>query len=345
VNLPRLLLRLLLGRRLPRTRGTLAVPSLRGPVRVRRDRWGIPHIEAGDDLDAHFGVGFCHGQDRAFQLEVLLGTVRGTLAELIGPAGLPVDRLSRRIGFFHAAGRQWPVLDADVRAMLEAYARGVTAGATLGSPRRAHEFVLLRAGPTPWTPLDSVGMLKLVSFTLCSNWDVELARLQVLAYDGPEALAAIDPAYPAGHPVTAPPGQAAGPALDRLAEELGAFLSIARPGGGSNNWALGPGRTATGRPLLANDPHLDASLPPHWYLTHVRTPSWAAAGATFLGGPAVVAGHNGHAAWGVTAGLVDNTDFFREQVGPDGASVRAGDRFVPCPVREEVIRGRGGDRP
>lgn len=341
MNLSRLLLRLILGRRLARTRGTLIVPGVRAELAVHRDDWGIPFIEAGDEADAYFGIGFCHGQDRPFQLEVLLRVVRGTLAELIGPAGLPVDRLSRRVGFHHAAKEQWGVLDADIRAMLEAYAQGVQAGATLGLPRRPHEFVLLKSQTTPWTALDSLGMVKLISFTLSSNWDAELARLKVLLADGPKALAALDPAYPEWHAVMSPPGQAAGPAADRLADDLAAFAALTPIGGGSNNWAMAGTRTATGRPLLANDPHLDASLPSHWYLTQVRCPQWAVAGATFVGGPSVLAGHNGHAAWGLTAGLVDNTDLFRERIGPDGASVREGNRWVACPIREEVIHVKG----
>jgi penicillin amidase len=343
VNLPRLLLRLLLGHRLPHTAGTLSIPGNRASLRIHRDHWGVPYIEAQNDADAHFGVGFCHGQDRAFQMEMLLRLVRGTLAELVGPAALPVDRLSRRIGFHHAAGQQFAVLDSEVRETLEAYSHGVTAGATLGLPRRPHEFALLRSRPSPWTPLDSLGFIKVISFTLCANWDSELARLRVLRTDGPEALAALDPAYPEWLPITSPPGQAAGSGLARLSEEISAFLAVTGAGGGSNNWAVAASRTATGRPLLANDPHLSAGLPAHWYLAHVRTPEWAAAGATFPGGPNIVAGHNGHAAWGVTAGLIDNTDLFREQIGSDGCSVREGDRFVPCPVREEVIHVKGGE--
>ncbi len=317
------------------------MPGLHSTVRIHRDRWGIPCVEADSETDAGFGIGFCHGQDRAFQLEVMLRVVRGTFAELVGPPGLPVDRLSRRIGFLHASRQQWAVLDADIRAGLEAYAAGVNAGTGIGLPRRPHEFVLLRSRPTPWEPTDSLGVLKILSFTLATNWDSELARLHVLTKDGPEALAALDPAYPHWHPVTVPPGQAAGPAFDRLEAELGAFESVTRSGG-SNNWAVAPARTATGRPLLANDPHLNAVLPPHWYLAQARAPGYAVAGATFLGGPVVLAGHNGHAAWGVTAALVDNTDLAVEQIGPDGASVRVGDGFVPCTVREEVIRVRGG---
>jgi len=357
VNLPRLLLRLL-GRRLPRTQGTLRVPGLQAAVRIHRDRWGIPHIEADNDLDASFAIGFCHGQDRAFQMELFLRAVRGTLSELVGSEALPVDRLSRRIGFHRAAAAQWPLLDAELRATLEAYARGVSLGSgatrpaagVTGLPRRPHEFVLLRSQPTPWTPLDTLGVVKLISFNLASNWDIELARLKVLLEDGAGALIALDPAYPSWHPVTAPPGQQAGPMregsgtspIDRLREELKIFYAFFSIKGGSNNWVVAPSRTATGRPLLANDPHLDARLPPHWYLIHVRTPHGSVAGASFLGGPAVQAGHNGFAAWGVTAGLIDNTDLFREQIGPDGCSVRQGDQFVPCEVREEIIHVRGG---
>ncbi|MGH7171936.1 MAG: penicillin acylase family protein [Gemmataceae bacterium] len=341
MNLPRLLLRLLLGRRLPRTQGSLRVAGLKSRVRIHRDRWGIPHIEADSERDAAFAIGFCHGQDRAFQLELLLRAVRGTLSELVGRDALPIDRLSRRIGFHRAAAEQWPLLDAEIQAGIEAYAHGVAAAATQGLPKRPHEFVLLRSQPTPWTPLDSLGVVKLISFTLASNWDIELARLKVLLADGPEALAALDPAYPIWHPVTAPPGQQAGLVVDRLREELEIFSTFFRTGGASNNWAVAASRTATGRPLVANDPHLDARLPPHWYLMHARTPRGSWAGANFLGGPAVQAGHNGVAAWGVTAGLIDQTDLFLEQIGADGRSVRQGDGFVPCPVREEVIAIRG----
>jgi penicillin amidase len=342
LSLARFVLRLLLGRRWPVTRGTLRVAGARAPLRIHRDRWGIPCIEADSELDAQFGVGFCHGQDRAFQLELLLRVGRGTLAALVGARALPVDRLSRRIGFYHSAAQQLPVLHPDVRALLESYAQGVCAGATTGCPRVPHEFVLLGGKPTPWTALDTLAFTKLVSFTLCANWDAELARLKILCADGPEALAALDCSYPEWQPVTAPPGRPAGAAVDYLAADLAEFLAVARPAGGSNNWAVAPWRTATGRPLLANDPHLDAGLPAHWYLAQTRTPQGAVAGATFVGGPTFLVGHNGQAAWGLTAGLIDNTDLFIEQIGPDGASVRQGDAFVPCAVREELIEVKGG---
>ncbi len=317
------------------------MPGLHGRLRIHRDRWGIPHVEAEDERAAFFGLGFCHGQDRAFQLEVLLRVAHGTLAELVGPAALPVDRLSRRIGFLHSARQHWPVLSAEMRDQLAAYSQGVNAGHSLGLPSRPHEFVLLGGRPTTWEPLESLALVKLVSFTMASNWDVELARLKVLREDGAGALLALDPSHDPDHLVTTPPGARAGPALDHLAHDLKVFAGVVQPGLASNNWAIASWRSSTGRPLLANDPHLEASLPSHWYLAHLHTPQWSLAGASFVGGPAVFAGHNGHCAWGVTAGLVDNTDLFREEIGPDGASVREGDRWVACGVREEVISVKG----
>src|SRR5262249_47876711 len=152
------------------------------------------------------------------------------------------------------------------RETLLAYSAGVDAGRSAGSPRLAHEFSLLGARPSPWTPADTLAITKVLSFTLCANWDSELVRLKVLSTDGPDALRALDTVYADWPPVIDPPGEKAGIALDRLADDVGHFLSLVKPGGGSNNWVISAARTATGRPILANDPHLDASLPAHWYL-------------------------------------------------------------------------------
>jgi penicillin amidase len=148
-----------------------------------------------------------------------------------------------------------------------------------------------------------------VSFGLAGNWDMELGRLRVLERDGPEALRAVDPAYPAWLAVTAPPGRPAGTAADRLAQDMAALSALAG-GGGSNNWALSGARTATGRPLVANDPHLSPTLPAFWYLVHVRTPEWQVAGASVVGAPGWAVGHNDSVAWGVTNSGADVVDLY-----------------------------------
>ena len=345
LDLARRLFRLALGARLPLTSGTTTVGGIQRPVTIRRDAWHVPHIEAATDDDAFYGLGFCQGQDRAFQIETFKRVARGTLSILVGETGLAIDRLTRRLGLHHRAADQLANLRDDLAQRLEAFAAGVTDGVTVGSPRPAHEFTLLRAEPTPLTARDVVAMLKLHSFLLAGNWETELARLQVLVEDGEEALRALDLTYAAHLPVTAPPGRSAGPAVERLATDLAALRDRLGLQGASNNWVVAGSRTASGRPLVANDPHLPPTLPPLWYLAHLSTPDWSLVGAAFAGTPGVAAGHNGHGAWGVTAAHSDNTDLFLEEIVGDDA-VRddgATDGVARCEVRREVIAVRGGE--
>ena len=267
MSLRKLIFRAIFGARLPYSRGSLRIPGLDKPVTIRRDKYGIPCIEAETEHDAHFATGFVQGQDRGFQLETLLRIGRGTLAELVGPGGLPVDRMSRRIGFARSAAAQMEVLDADVLASLAAFVAGVNAGHTLGVPAKPHEFALLGGTPTPWTGPDVLATLKLISFSLPGNWDVELARLRMLRADGQSAVEALDPSW---HDV--PAGSIGSAALDALARDLGQFQEYVSTGGGSNNWLIAGSRTASGKPILANDPHLRPDIPPPWYLLQVRTP-------------------------------------------------------------------------
>jgi penicillin amidase len=332
-----------LGKRLATTNGSLAVDGLIDAIQIGRDRFGIAYIDAANDADAWFGLGFCHGQDRAFQMEGLLRATRGTLAELVGADALPIDRLSRRIGFHRSAVAQIDSLDKDVADLLEAYARGAYRGATLGGKKLAHEFALLRSEPTPYEAADVLALMKLMAFLLASNWDAELVRYRMLTEDGSEAIKALDPTYPEWLPATVPPGVPAGQATDNLLSDLEFFGKVVGLGGGSNNWAISGSRTASGRPIVANDPHLQPSHPSHWYLARVSTPQWSVAGAGLVGAPGIPVGFNGHCAWGVTAGLTDNTDLFLTDISADGNSVRVGGDLVKCETVTESIKVKGSE--
>lgn len=329
----------LLGRRMPRTRGEMVVNGLDAAVTIARDRWGIPHVTASGDADAWFALGFCHAQDRAFQLELLVRAGRGTLAELLGAPALPVDRLSRTLGFRRTADRQEPMLDADIAATIAAYVAGINAAAAHGP--RPHELALLRSGRTAWVVADVLAFGGLQSLTLAGNWDAEIGRLAVLEADGPEALAAVTRPYAEWLPVTMPPAGTAGPALDRLTADVEALRDLVGGAGASNAWALAPSRTATLGAILANDPHLAPDVPAPWYLAHLATPEWEVAGATFVGGPAFPSGHNGHAAWGITAGCTDSADLFWEELSLEHGTARGPDGPEPFSVIRESIAVRG----
>jgi penicillin amidase len=355
----RFLMRLLLGKRLPITDGELRVRGPRAAITVRRDKFGVPHIDARSLEDAAFAVGFCQGQDRAGQLEVMWRLARGRMAEWVGPVALIADRVARRIGFRRSAEARLPTCAPEVRATLEAFALGVNAGATAGLPKKPHEFAIVGGEPSAWDAADVLAVLSLQSFMLPSNWDVELARLRILLGDGPEALRALDPAVCSAYQSASVrenegENRASGllshtltpshphTALDALLADLAALQAHLPRGGGSNNWVVSGARTASGKPILANDPHLAPTCPPPWYLQHVRTPDWEVTGAALAGTPVVSIGHNGFCAWGVTAGLIDNSDFFLETLSTDGRSSREADgSFKPCEVVRETIRVKG----
>jgi penicillin G amidase len=338
-------LRVALGARRPLISGRLAVDGLRGEVVISRDRFGVPYVRAAGEHDVWFGQGFCHAQDRGFQLEAVLRVGRGTLAELVGPPAVAVDRFTRRVGLHRAARRHLPRLGDTARATIEAYAAGINAAHAGGAAPVPHELALLRARPSAWTATDVLAYVNLQALSLNGNWRTELGRLRLLAADGADALRDLDAACRrpgAVDPALAAAAMDVSTALLADAEAVTGIVPAAA-GGGSNGIVVAGARTASGRPIMANDLHLPPGVPSPVYLVHLRTDDWAAAGGSFVGAPGVVLGHNGTAAWGLTAGLVDLADLFIEELGEDGVSVRQGGEDVPCRVERERIAVRGAE--
>jgi penicillin G amidase len=272
VGLSRLLFRSL-GRRLPVIDGELEHDGLQASVTIRRDRYGVPYVNAGNDYDAWFALGFCQGQDRSFQLESIVRSVRGTLSEAIGVQGLSVDRLSRRVGFKRAAEEHLGDLDDDVREMFVAFAAGINAGREIGLKRAAHEFSLRRIDPTDWTASDALGYLKFMSMVISTNWAEELARYQILIRDGIDSLDVLEPGSKANLTVTNPPGETAVESTITLLDEARSVIrELGIEADGSNNWVVSGSRTNSGNPILANDTHLPPVLPTQFYLAHLRAP-------------------------------------------------------------------------
>lgn len=324
---------------LPKLAGELEVPGLERPVRVSRDAHAIPTVRAETPRDAWLAMGFLHGQDRLWQMEFgrLLG--RGRLAEVLGAAALPFDRFLRTLGLARRADAAATRLSPGSAAALEAYAAGVNAAIARFGRVLPPEFLLLRHRPEPWRPADSLLFLKVMALDLSGNWREELLRARLARRLTPEQVAQLWPGAPPGSPATLA-GLAELP-LDALA----AALPDEPPPGavGSNVWVAAGARTASGLPLLANDPHLRLQMPGIWYLAAIEAPGLSAIGATLPSLPFVVLGRNADVAWGFTNTGSDTQDLFLERVDPaDPGRYLTPEGSAPFERREETIRVRGG---
>ncbi|MGH9960873.1 MAG: penicillin acylase family protein, partial [Pyrinomonadaceae bacterium] len=322
-----------------RPENVLTLGGLRERVTIRRDERGIPYISARSDEDLYFAQGFATAADRLWQMDLLRRTARGELAEVLGNAAVEEDKRHRTFGFAQVAEAEVAQASPQTRSLLEAYARGVNAYiATLDAKTLPPEFRVLQYQPRPWTPADSVILVKLFFETLSSSWPLDVMR-EAFADLPTEKRAALMPEVSAldvlvmgkdtkkptaSTSLRAPHDQAVSvAALEQLTSDQELMArSFARVGlhaeglAASNNWVVSGKHTASGKPLLANDPHLASSAPSIWHLVHLSTPGVRVAGVTAPGLPGVVIGHNDHIAWGFTNVSPDVQDLYIEKFDP-----------------------------
>ena len=320
----------------PQRAGTLALRGLGAPVEVWRDSLGVPHIWAESEADLLFAQGCTHAQDRLWQMELLRRAGTGRLAELFGADLIESDRFLRVLGMARAARRDAAMLEPAERALLEHYAAGVNACMREGRRALPPEFLLLRARFEPWTVEHSLLIAHLMAFDLSLYHGAAQATAAAQRI-GAARAALLTPIYPEWGPLIT--GSAALPAPASAIALLEAG-SIARA---SNAWVIGGARTRSGRPILANDMHLALRAPSLWYLAALHAPGFDVAGMTLPGAPYVVAGHNRAIAWGFTNAMLDDADFFLEQVDPaDRSRYRTPDGSAPFQYLSDTIRVRGG---
>jgi penicillin amidase len=323
----------------PTPSGTLAIADLGAPAEVVRDREGVPHIFATTTDDLYTALGFVHAQDRLWQMEMQRRTGQGRLSEIFGERTYGADVFLRTLDLYGHAERSLALLPSGTVKALEAYARGVNAYLArpvgLLEPRLPPEFLLLRHAPEPWRPADSAVIAKLMALSLSMNINQEILRLTLAAQglgsaeiedlmpldaaDAPPRMPEIAGLYPLKTPVVPVRRAGASPPID---EALGGLLAPSIGTWASNNWVVSGGRTRSGKPLLANDPHLRLEAPALWYLVHLAVAAPGAevanaAGASIPGMPNIVLGRGDEVAWGFTNAGPDVEDIFIEKVNPD----------------------------
>jgi penicillin amidase len=355
-------------RPVPQMDGTLRLDGLSAKVEVLRDAKGIPQVYADTPADLFRAQGFVQAQDRFFEMDFRRHVTAGRISELLGESTVETDMYIRTMGWRRVATREYDLLAPDTKAYLEAYSDGVNAylngksATDLSLEYTALALTGLNYQPEKWTPVDSLAWLKAMAWDLRGNMTEEIARTRLSVNRTPEQVDELYPRYPydkhapivttsagdgPGASPRPPPGPVALSALDAVQRGVEAIPDLMGQGGGigSNSWVVSGDHTVSGKPLLANDPHLSTSIPGIWYQMglHCRTVDKACpfdvSGFTFAGMPGVVVGHNRDIAWGMTNLDPDVTDLYLEKV--TGKTYLYDGRQVPLAERDEVIRIAG----
>ena len=344
------------------------IKGIKDRITIRRDERGIPYVEAQNDEDLFFGQGYATAQDRLWQMDLFRRTARGELAEVLGAGpnnvAIDQDKLHRTYGFAQTAEAEFANSSPRTRAMLEAYARGVNAYASSLDPKSMpSEFQILQYSFRPWTAADSLVVVKIFFEALSDTWRLDIMRqaLSVLpAEKRAELLPEISPidVLVAGKDTQSKVKSAARIKPERISPEALAKLAhnqeiaataLDRIGfhtdalAASNNWVVSGKRTVTGKPLLANDPHLRPTAPSIWHLVHLSAPGVRVAGVGTAGLPGVIIGHNESIAWGFTNVGADVQDLYIEKFNPDNPKqYQTPSGWQDAVIRREEIKVRKG---
>jgi len=349
--------------------GKRVIKGLNEAVSIQFDANDIPHLKAKNPSDALFALGYLHASERSWQIEINRRLASGRLSEILGEETVKVDRFMRTLGIKHAAENQLERYPIEAKRLLQAYADGVNAGnANLGWALPV-EYFLTRSKPGYFSPADSVAWMLVMALDLGGNWQKELQRLGLAQYLTTAQVWEVMPPYPNTNPVSnvdfaklyqdlqvypaskttqlnqlpqLPQAQLPNRLLNKADLQLSQFLPGGKEGIGSNNWVLSGNKTASGKPLLANDPHLGLSAPSAWYFVHIDAPKLQVIGATMPGIPAVLIGRTKQVAWGFTNTNPDVQDLYLEQLDLKNSSLYRGpDGPLPFRVREEIIDIKG----
>lgn len=315
-------------RSIPEIKGKRSLEGLSAEVRIIKDSWGVPHIFARNEKDLYFACGYIHAQERMWQMDLNRRAGYGRLSEIFGEKTFEKDRLLRNFSLREVALRDLEKVSSKMKELLICYAEGVNAWMDSRGWNWPPEFLLLRYRPEPWQLVDSLLVRGIMALSLSYEYQNEVIRARLVKKLGPEeALSILEEG-------------AVIPSHELAAISLSPLLEI-HDNQGSNSWVLQGSKTVSGRPLLANDPHLEINLPPIWYEIHLNCPTMNVVGVSIPGSPLVILGHNQHIAWGMTYSTADCQDLYLERFNDSRDMYLNGKGWKPLRKIQEKIRIRG----
>ncbi len=329
---------------LSQVEGDLRLPGLIAPVEVLRDRWGIVHIYATNSHDLFFAQGFVAAQDRLFQIDMWRRIGNGETAEILGEQALEGDRFARLMLFRGDLQAEWKSYSPDTQDIATAFTQGINAHIDHAGAKLPIEFQIAGYAPKKWKPEDVLSRMSGIIMT--SNWQREIARARLIAKVGIEQARLIAPTDPARNYGPVPELD-----LNVISPEIAHGYGVAtRPlkfttnMSESNNWVVDGTLSASGKPMLASDPHRALALPSLRYMVHLHAPGWNVIGSGEPALPGVAIGHNEDIAWGFTIVGTDQADLYVEQTDPqDPRKYRVGEAWEPMRIVHDTIRVKGRD--
>lgn len=329
-----------LQRTIPFTMGNVKIDGIHATVEIDRDQNGVPFIRAKNDSDVYFAMGYVHAQDRLWQLELQRKLAQGRLSELFGRSSLSADVWIRTLGLYPSAEKAWLALSDEARQSLRSYKNGINAYLEQQHPLPI-EFTLLNVKPEPWSEIDSLAWSKVFALNFSNGMWSELEHYIAKQFISDKQITQLLYATSNSDPVLLPTDLEFSDSYSSLLtikSILENELHIGGPYVGSNAWAVSSELSDTGRPLLANDPHVGLQLPSLWYVAKQQGSTISSQGMSLVGLPLIIFGKNDHIAWAGTSLMADVQDLYFEEVHPDNMGLyKYGDKWLSFTQREETI--------
>ena len=331
----------LLRQPLPDYDGLVTVSGLEAPVNIYRTQNAVPYILAKTESDAAFALGYVHAQERMFQMDITRRAGEGRLSEILGTKTIAIDKMFKTVGLYRAALEQYGQLDTLSKKMYEAYASGINSYIKERPRKLSIEFDVLGYEPYEWLPEHSFVIAKLLAWELNISWWTDIAFTHLVQELGEEKVKEILPDYPENAPTIVPSE------LKRFANvttdlikadrEYRSLFGITGSHLGSNNWVVNGNKSSSGKPIIANDPHLVLGSPAKWFMAVIRSGDWNVEGYTLPGLPGIVIGKNETIAWAVTNVMADDADFYIEKLDTSKTKYFLDEQWKPLEFYNEEI--------
>lgn len=330
---------LMLRKSLPEYEGTKSFAGLKSEVKILRDSHAVPMIIAEDEEDAAFALGYIHAQERLFQMDVARRAGEGRLSEVFGNKTVPYDKMFRTIGIYKNVKENYSRLNPLSRKILEAYSKGINKFIEEAKGKYPIEFDVLGYDPYPWKPEHSLVIAKLMGWELNISWWTDIAFASLVQKLGTEKAKELLPDFPQNAPTIIPKDLKSFASIPtdfiNVDRDFRKFTGFIGTHIGSNNWVVNSKKSVSGKPIIANDPHLSFTAPGKWYFAIIKSRNWNTEGFTLPGMPAVVIGKNQNISWVMTNVMADDADFYIEKFDSSGNNYLLNNQWKPLSVEQD----------